>query len=117
MKFITKDVTNKETLDILYNHSALTIEGLAEDSIPDFVEWLVLNGAVKKETDNLTMYIIKGEIMNDIYELTENNRYPDDLCIVSVFNIDLMAIALKRFEIDGRWFDDIVDNNQMREQH
>ena len=113
MKYTTYNVTNKNELDNLYNHSALTIEGLAEDSICDFVEWLEDNTDIL--TDNLVVYVTKGKIMNDNYCLTVNNKYPDDLTIVSVIDIDLFKVALKRFDIGGRWFDDIVDNNASRE--
>lgn len=113
MNYTTINVTEKKELNNLYNHSALTIEGLAEDSINDFVEWLEEKNAITSE--NLTVYIISGKTMNNIYQLTNNNRYPDDLTIISVMGIDQMKIATQRFEIGGRWFDDIVDNNAMRE--
>ena len=113
MKYTTYNVTNKNELDNLYNHSALTIEGLAKDSICDFVEWLGDNTDIL--TDNLVVYVTKGKVMNDNYCLTGNNKYPDDLSIVSVIDIDLLKVVLKRFDIGGRWFDDIVDNNASRE--
>ena len=53
--------------------------------------------------------------MNDNYYLTGTNRYQDDLSLVSVVDINLMKVTFKRFEIGGRWFDDIVDNNASRE--
>ena len=57
----------------------------------------------------------EGKVMNDFYDLSGNNRYPDDSHIVSVIDIDLCKVTFKRFEIGGRWFDDIVDNNASRE--
>lgn len=113
MNYTIYNVTNKEELDNLYKNSALTIEGLAEDSICDFVEWITENTDVL--TDNLVVYVTKGKIMNDNYYLTGNNRYQDGLSLVSVVDINLMKVAFKRFEIGGRWFDDIVDNNASRE--
>lgn len=113
MNYTITNITTKEELDNLYAHSALTIEGLAEDSISDFVDWLVSNTDIM--TENLVVYVIKGKVMNDNYNLTGNNRYPDDLTLVSVVDIDLMKVTIKRFEIDARWFDDIVDNNAARE--
>ena len=113
MNYTIYNVTNKEELDNLYKHSALTIEGLAIDSICDFVEWITENTDVL--TDNLVVYVTKGKIMNDNYYLTGNNRYQDDLSLVSVVDINLMKVTFKRFEIGGRWFDDIVDNNASRE--
>lgn len=109
MKYTIENVTTKEQLDNLYNHSAFTIEGLAEDSIPDMLEWLKENTVFT--TENPIVYVTKGEVMNTEYSLVDNKAYADDLTIVSVIDIDLLKIALKRFSVGGRWFDDIVDNN------
>lgn len=94
--------------------SALTIEGLSEDSIPDFVNWVKEHTPMKNEV----AYVIKGKTMNYIYGLTGNNAYPDDLNIVLIKLEDMensMAVVIPRFEIGARWFDDIVMNNAMRE--
>ena len=102
-------------LDELKNlESALTIEGLAEDSIPDFIEWIKEHTPMKNEI----AYVIKGKTMNRMYGLTGKNAYPDDLTIVSIKLEDMensMAVVVPRFEIGARWFDDIVINNAMRE--
>ena len=108
-----KELKTREELDGL--GSALTIEGLLEDSIPDFIDW------VKEYTDMVRedSYIIKGRTMNRVYGLTEDNAYDDDLTIVSIKLEDMenpAAITFKRFDIGARWFDDIVWNNEMREQ-
>lgn len=108
-KYTIEYVTTKGQLDNLYNHSAFTIEGLAEDSIPDLIKWLEDNKALTNE--NPIVYVTKGKVMNTEYGLMGNNAYNDDLTIVSVVNINQMIIALKRFSVGGRWFDDIVDNN------
>ena len=47
-------------------------------------------------------------------ELPGNNRYPDDLNIVSITNINQAKIAIPRFQVGGRWFDDIVNNLKSR---
>lgn len=114
MMFTTKHVATKAELDNLYNNSALTLEGLAEESIPDFVNWLEENTTFT--ADNLDVYVIEGSVMNDKYSLYGDNAYPNDLTIVSVIDIDLMKVAIPRFSIGARWFDDIVDNNKMRQQ-
>lgn len=108
-KYAIENVTTKEQLDNLYNHSAFTIEGLAEDSITDLIKWFEENKALVK--DNPIVYITKGYVMNKEYNLKGNKAYADDLTIVSVIDINQMIIALKRFSVGGRWFDDIVDNN------
>ena len=107
------NVTSGEQLERLYDTSALTLEGLAAESILDFMEWVKERTEVKNEI----IYITKGEIMNDFYELTGDNRYPNNLNIVSISgnDINLMPLSFARFEIGARWFDDIVDNNLRRE--
>jgi hypothetical protein len=109
MTYTIEKVTTRNHLDNLYNHSAFTIEGLAEDSIPDMVKWLENN--TEFITENPIVYVTKGKTMNEEYNLVGNKAYADDLTIVSVIDIDLPKIALKRFSVGGRWFDDIVDNN------
>ena len=65
-------------------------------------------------------YVITGKQMNEQYQLTGNNTYPDDSSIVC-FDLDkfpkedIQKLAIKRFEFGGRWFDDVVDNNARRE--
>ena len=56
--------------------------------------------------------------MNTKYGLTESNAYPDNLNILSIKLEDLKdpnKLAIPRFEIGGRWFNDIVDNNARRQ--
>lgn len=112
MKIIT--VTDKDILKELEDDSALTIEGLAEESIPDFLDWIKKLTPLKKET----VYVIKGGVMNMAYGLTGDNAYPNDCTLVSVKladMVDAMKVVMPRFQIGGRWFDDIVDNNARRE--
>lgn len=108
-------VDTKEQLDNLFNGSALTSEGLSEESIPDFINWIKERSEMTEET----VCIISGKFMNESYELTGTNKYPDDLTIVSVpLDIikDINALVIDRFSIGARWFDDIVDNNSHREK-
>ena len=114
MKYTIENVTTKIQLDKLYNNSAFTIEGLAEDSIKDMIAWLEENTTFI--TNEPIVYITKGGVMNEVYELYEDNAYDNDLTIVSVIDIDLVKVALKRFSVGGRWFDDIVDNNIRRRE-
>lgn len=116
MEIIT--VTSREVLDELYKESALTIEGLDLNTLTDFKDWIV--DTTKKDMINERFYIIKGRVMNEVYILTGNNAYPDDLNIVSVKLSDIsdwQKLVIPRFQIHGRWFDDIVDNNAMRERN
>lgn len=117
MNFINVTEKDKDILKDLYNDSALTIEGIdyKDESMRDFVNILDKNVGLK--TDNI--YVITGKVMNKVYRLTGNNRYPNDLNIVSIKLSDMKnpgGIVMKRFEFGGRWFDDIVDNNKRREK-
>lgn len=105
---------DKENFDLLYNTSAITIEGLLEDSISDYVNWIKQHSKMNCND----VYIISGKVMNEYYNLSGTNAYNDDITIVSVpleSNLDAMNLSIKKFEIGARWFDDIVDNNLDRE--
>lgn len=113
------DVTLKEQLDELYNGSALTFEGVSLDkeSINGLVEWLKEHSEI---SNPLPIYVIKGKFMNESYNLTGNNKYNEDLNIISIKLSDIKqvdAIIIPRFQVGGRWFDDIVDNNESREKN
>ena len=110
VEFEIERVTTKEQLDKLYANWAFTVEGLAEDAIPELMSWLKKKTTFK--TDKPIVYVTTGAIMNKKYALTGYNAYRHDTNIVSVIDIDLMEVALKRFEIGGRWFTDIVDNKK-----
>ena len=106
-----------EQLNELYNQSALTWEGLSadEENLNAVENWLKEHGAIIEGKEPI-FHIITGRLMNKVYELIGNNSYANSLTLVSVTNIDQMKIALPRFEVGGRWFDDIVDNNARREE-
>ena len=110
-------VTDRKTLDELYNESAFTIEGLSSDdeSLGQLAEWVKNLTAFKRED----FYIIEGRTMNREYNLTGTNAYPETNCtLVCIKLSDLekpLALTLPRFEIGGRWFDDVVANNARRE--
>lgn len=115
MKII--NVFTKEQLDALYNQSALTWEGLdsSEENLNAVLNWLSENKAIIEGTEP-TFHVIKGKLMNDTYGLTDDNAYHEDLNLVSVTDINQVPITLPRFEVGGRWFDDIVDNNIRRQE-
>lgn len=105
------EVSTKDELDMLYKDNALTIEGLAADSIPDFIKWIENLSPLDSD---LTVYKISGAVMNKHYKLVGKRKYPNDLTIVSVpleYILNVGKIIIPRFEIGGRWFNDIVDNN------
>ena len=97
--------------------SALTWEGLRLDDLPAVTEWMSKCGA--KFKDGASVYVTKGKDMNAAEGLTGSNAYPDDLNIVSFRLEDIenwQALMLPRFEVGGRWMDDILDNNRSREE-
>ena len=106
--------TNATMLDDLVKHSALTIEGLALKSIKNFVAWIENHTPLKRKD----VYVTKGALANQEWGLTGDNAYDADLNIVSVKLDDMKdfnKIVIPRFEIGGRWMDDIYDNNIRRE--
>lgn len=112
-------VTTREQLDDLINDSALTWEGLkmdTEENYKQVTDWMRKHGA-KPKTENV--YITEGKTMNELEGLTGDNAYPDDLSIVSFKLSEIenaMALAIPRFSVQGRWMDDIVENNRRREE-
>lgn len=102
-------VKTEEELEYLYKDGSLTLEGLREDYIPDFMDFLKENTTVHRER----VFLISGSFMNNKYGLTGKNAYKQDCNIVCVSSedIDESPIIIKKYEIDGKWFNDIVDNN------
>ena len=106
-------VDSNEELDGLVADSALTIEGLSEEAIPEFLDYIKERTKLKKER----AYVVKGKKMNEYCGCRGSRKYKDDLTIVSVKLSDMenwQPFVTARFEFGGRWFDDIVDNNRQR---
>lgn len=104
-------------IDEMYEKWALTFEGttIDHDNLEWLINWFKTNGSPMIKED---FYVIKGRQMNEKYGLTESNAYPDNLNILCIKLEDLedhTKIAMPRFEIGGRWFTDIVDNNASRQ--
>ena len=111
-------VEKKEQLDALYEDWSLTIEGLKpdEENLKEFLDWVRELTPLKRED----VYTIEGAVMNREYNLTGTNAYPDTNCtLVCVKLADMekpKAVTIPRFQIGGRWFTDIVSNNERRER-
>lgn len=110
----------KDVIDFnyLYEQSALTWEGMYtdRDNLDAIFNAFVDAGAEPK--DDLRFFEISGREMNERYGLTGSNAYPDDLSILSIPLDDFgnpSVLTMWRFDYGARWFDDIVDNNAMRE--
>ena len=111
-QFTIQKVTTEAEAKMLYGCSALTWVGLDLDSLSDVVAWMQ---GYHVNTDKVVFHVIKGKVMNALYELTGSNAYPANLNIVSVTGIDHVKLAIPRFDVGGKWFDDIVDNNRRRQ--
>ena len=104
-------------LSMLYNTSAFTFEGLTtdKDSMNQLFE--VFKPFIKDNIKYLDIYIVKGSLMNRHYCL-KYDPYPDNLNIVAIptnqFK-DLGKLAMFKLQVGARWFDDIVDNNNIHE--
>ena len=111
-------VTTKAQLDELYKDWSLTIEGLApdEENLKELLDWVKELTPLKRED----VYTIEGSVMNRMYGLTGTNAYPETDCtLVCVKLADMenhKAVTYPRFQIGGRWFYDIVENNRAREE-
>lgn len=110
-------VETADQLNKLYEGSAWTWEGIStsEENLKAIVDWFAEQDCPLKEE---TFYVISGKTMNDVYELTGNNQYSNDLNLLSIDldNItNVEALVFVKFQVGARWFDDIVDNNRRRE--
>ena len=118
MKMNIIKVTTRAQLDELYKDWSLTIEGLAPDeaNLKEFLEWVRELTPLKRDD----VYTIDGAVMNREYGLTGTNAYPVTGCtIVCIKRADMErpnAVTTPRFQIQGRWFYDVVDNNVRREE-
>ncbi len=117
-EIIKIEVKSREQLDELYECSALTFVGVSAEqgSLNSMIDWIKEYSEI---SNPLPIHIISGQVMNNNYNLTGSNAYPNDLTLISIKTDDiknLNAIIIPRFEVGGRWFDDIVDNNARREE-
>ena len=109
-------VTTRAQLDELYKDWSLTMEGFSpeEANIRDLLDWVRELTPLKRED----IYTIEGAVMNREYGLTGTNAYPDKDCtLVCVKLADMehpKRVTMPRFQIGGRWFYDIVENNARR---
>ena len=110
------EINTKEQLDELYKDWSLTFEGVITSEAEKYRDYFIGWTQIDKTKP---CYHISGRTMNQVYHLIGRNKYPDDLNIIS-FKLDtfkdVSKIAIVRFEIGGRWFKDIVDNNERRNQ-
>lgn len=115
MEFITlADDQVQEKFKEFYSNSDLTISGMIPDEAQLYVDYLKEHTGIREDVAG---YIYTGKAMNDHYNLSGDNRYPDDIHFLTIPNVafeSIMAIAIPRLQVGGRWFSDIVDNNARR---
>lgn len=105
--------------DKYYDGSYYTVEGAGGD-LSDWVNGLndlfkdADIGYVKPE-DFVTF---NGSDMNDYYNLSGKNRYPNDFTFLAfpLDGLNVGKLAMFKLQNGDRWFDDIVDNNARRER-
>lgn len=111
-------VTTKAQLDALYEDWSLTVEGLRPDerNLRELLDWVKELTPLRRED----VYTVEGAVMNREYGLTGTNAYPETDCtLVCVRLADMERpgrVTTPRFQIGGRWFTDVVDNNRVREE-
>lgn len=110
---------NTDKIKELENLSAFTFEGcsLSDKNLEAIVK-------IFKDNTDITLpvnfFIWSGKTMNELYNLHNDNAYPDGLHFVAVDlnnwssmrNLPGLKIGMK-----ARWLDDIVDNNAYRERN
>ena len=102
----------------LKNGSAFTWEGLSglENDKETILDDFKILG-VLADVETFEFYTWKGELMNQIYQLTGSNAYTEDFTFVSIpLNMfkDIGKLAILKPRYGARWLDDIVDNNARR---
>lgn len=104
-------VEDRKILDLFYNEWVITVEGMEDWVFPYYIDFLESRTTVYRKR----LYIIKGSTMNREYGLTGTNQYPDDLNLVCISKEDVDqengTILTDRNLAKGRYFTDIVDNN------
>ena len=101
-----------EFLDKFFNTSAFTFEGI---DITDKKGNKALEKSLREngyDKEEVLTYWFTGNVMNDKYHLTGDNRYPDDLTFLV---IPEFYNCMYKMLVGARWFDDIVQNNMERE--
>ena len=101
-----------EMLDEFYDKSMFTFEGLdISEGTEQILDFLLEHDYEKKE--NYCWYWFNGDMMNKKYGLTGDNAYQDNLTFLVIpdyYN------PMVKIQCGARWFDDIVDNNAIRQK-
>ena len=119
MEYTLETVTTQEGLDALYNSSAFTFVGfsLDQDNMDAFMNHIRVEEDLLRDGTTVVS-VIKGKTMNDLYNLSNSNRYPNDLNLVAIdlkYFKNVPRLSMLKMEVNARWFDDIVNNNTSSE--
>lgn len=106
-----------ELLQKAYEGSYYTIEGCGGD----LEEWKKGYEEQLKIADigkPIKWIEFTGKDMNEIYNLSGNNRYQDDFHFLAfpLDGLNVGKLAMFKLAMGDRWFDDIVDNNRRKEE-
>ena len=120
MKIILVEA-DKMKIKELERESAFTWEGIKLDreNIDAIANAFIEEQLVKIDTSEITGYIWYGSTMNELYQLSGDNQYQDDLPFLCFDNKcfngsgDLNVFKLM---VGARWLDDIVCNNSIQEE-
>lgn len=103
--------------DKMYSGSWYTITGVGGDE----AEWK--SGYQKMLEDSgigkISEWVeFTGAEMNVRYGLTDENAYPDDLHFLAfpLDGLNVGKLAIFKMQMQDRWFDDIVANNDVRQR-
>lgn len=95
-----------------FNNSCLTYEGVdisKKKGVKELEKLIMDNGFEGKE---VLVYWFDGKTMNECFNLTGSNAYPDDLTFLVI--PDFYNVGFK-IRTGGRWFDDIISNNRIKQ--
>lgn len=106
-----------EIFEKAYNGSYYTIVGCGgslDDWKDGYTKMLNENG-IGTPTEWISF---TGRDMNEVYGLTGDNAYKDDLHFLAfpLDGLDVGRLAIFKLVCGDRWFDDIVDNNRRRNE-
>ena len=100
-----------EMIGEFFAKSAFTIEGVKLESkgLKELEKLLRDTGYTEP---HFVAYWFTGDVMNNMFGLTESNAYPEDLNFLVIPNYYNPIVKL---QIGARWFDDIVCNNRIKQ--
>ena len=119
--FEVVDVKESKQFAELERVDAMTFEGVIaeDDSFEAIIEFLKEYNAIPEDRKLVKFWVIRGDKMNKHYKLTGDNAYPDNLTIINIpleqlKSISGVALPMRRY--NGRWYSDVVSNNERRER-